>query len=62
MRRANNMAMALEARGFGLSITPTSFIEYRLERRDIIALAALIAMGTAYFIVYYTGYAAIGPG
>jgi len=59
LRRANNMAMALEARGFGLSITPTSFIEYRIERRDIIALIALIAIGTAYFILYYTGYAAI---
>ena len=61
LRRANNMAMALEARGFGLGITPTSFIEYRIERRDVVALIALTTMGTVYFILYYTGYAAISP-
>ena len=60
LRRANNMAMALEARGFGLGITPTSFIEYRIERRDVVALIALLAMGMGYFIIYYRGYAAIG--
>lgn len=59
LRRANNMAMALEARGFGLSITPTSFIEYQIERRDIVALIVLTTMGIVYFIIYYTGYAAI---
>jgi energy-coupling factor transport system permease protein len=60
LRRANNMAMALEARGFGLAITPTSFIEYRIGLRDIAAVLALTAMGLVYFIIYYTGYAAIG--
>jgi energy-coupling factor transport system permease protein len=59
LRRANNMAMALEARGFGLRTTPTSFIEYHVERRDVIALIALTAMGLVYFTMYYTGYAAI---
>jgi len=59
LRRANNMAMALEARGFGLGITPTSFMEYSIERRDIVAITALTTMGTVYFIIYYTGYAAI---
>ncbi len=58
LRRANNMAMALEARGFGLGTTPTSLIEYRIQSRDLIALAALTAMGIAYFTVY----AAIAPG
>ena len=62
LRRANNMAMALEARGFGLSITPTSLIEYRIERRDTIALIALTTLGTGYFLIYYTGYAAISAG
>jgi energy-coupling factor transport system permease protein len=59
LRRANNMAMALEARGFGLGITPTSFIEYQVERRDIVALIALTSMGILYFIIYYMGYASI---
>lgn len=61
LRRVNNMAMALEARGFGLAITPTSFIEYRVERRDVLALIALTSMGIAYFIIYYTGYGTISP-
>ncbi len=59
LRRANNMAMALEARGFGLGITPTSFIEYRVERNDVVAVIALATMGIAYFIIYCSGYAAI---
>jgi energy-coupling factor transport system permease protein len=59
LRRANNMAMALEARGFGLAMTPTSFIEYRLQRRDLIAFTALTMMGTIYFVIYYTGYGAV---
>ena len=62
LRRANNMAMALEARGFGLGITPTSLIQYQIERRDILALIALTTMGLVYFIIYYTGYASISTG
>jgi energy-coupling factor transport system permease protein len=61
LRRVNNMAMALEARGFGLGITPTSFLAYRIERRDVAALIALTSMGIIYFIIYYTGYGTIGP-
>src|SRR6201993_2271982 len=61
LRRANNMAMALEARGFGLSITPTSFIEYPMSARDYTAFAALIAVGIGQFLIYYAGYGAISP-
>jgi energy-coupling factor transport system permease protein len=61
LRRVNNMAMALEARGFGLDITPTSFIEYRIARRDVVALMTLISMGTFYFVIYYAGYGTISP-
>jgi energy-coupling factor transport system permease protein len=61
LRRANNMAMALEARGFGLGATPTSIIEYRIQPRDLVALVMLSAMGIAYFMVYYNGYGAIAP-
>jgi energy-coupling factor transport system permease protein len=59
LRKANNMAMALEARGFGMSAKPTSFIEYPVRPRDIAAMVALTALGTAYFIIYFTGYGAI---
>ncbi len=62
LRRANNMAMALEARGFGLDIAPTSFIEYRLVATDIVALIALVTIGIAYFMIYYFGFATIAPG
>jgi energy-coupling factor transport system permease protein len=59
LRRANNMAMALEARGFGMGTTPTSFVEYRMRPRDVMALATLAAIGILYFLIYYTGYGAI---
>jgi energy-coupling factor transport system permease protein len=61
LRKANSMAMALEARGFGMSRQPTSFIDYPVEPSDIAATVALFAMGAAYFMIYYTGYGAISP-
>jgi len=61
LRKANNMAMALEARGFGMNAAPTSFIDYPIRPRDIAALALLTAIGIAQFAVYYTGYGAISP-
>jgi energy-coupling factor transport system permease protein len=61
LRKANNMAMALEARGFGRSNLPTSFIEYRMHRRDAGAFTVLIAVGAISFMLYWTGYGAI-PG
>jgi energy-coupling factor transport system permease protein len=59
LRRANNMAMALEARGFGMGAAPTSFVEYRGRPRDAIAFAALAAIGVGYFLIYLSGYGAI---
>jgi energy-coupling factor transport system permease protein len=61
LRKANNMAMALEARGFGMNATPTSFIDYPIRPRDVAAFAALTAIGIAQFAIYYTGYGAISP-
>ena len=61
LRKANSMAMALEARGFGMSRQPTSFIDYPVEPSDIAATVALFALGAAYFMIYYTGYGAISP-
>jgi energy-coupling factor transport system permease protein len=59
LRKANNMAMALEARGFGISATPTSYIDYPMLPRDRIAFAALISLGIIYFLIYWFGYGAI---
>jgi energy-coupling factor transporter transmembrane protein EcfT len=61
LRRANNMAMALEARGFGMGTAPTSFVEYRMTASDSLALATLIGIGAAYFVIYLTGLGAISP-
>lgn len=59
LRRANNMAMALEARGFGLRNNPTTLIEYPVMLKDVAAAMTLLAIGTGYFLIYYTGYGAI---
>ncbi|MGO9450999.1 MAG: energy-coupling factor transporter transmembrane component T family protein [Candidatus Binataceae bacterium] len=59
LRRANNMAMALEARGFGLRNNPTTFAEYPVVLADVIAGVALFGIATGYFLIYYTGYGAI---
>ncbi len=59
LRKANAMAMALEARGFGRTSRPTSFIEYPLKARDLAAAIVLTMIGAGYFIIYYTGYGAI---
>lgn len=59
LRKANAMAMALEARGFGHISQPTSFIEYPVAARDVIAVIVLLAIGALYFMIYYAGYGAI---
>ncbi len=61
LRKANNMAMALEARGFGRTHRPTTFIDYPIVASDVIAVAALIALGAGYFMLYYTGLGGISP-
>jgi energy-coupling factor transport system permease protein len=61
LRKANNMAMALEARGFGFSHEPTTFIEYPVTRTDVVAFVFLIGLGTMNFMFYWTGVGRIGP-
>jgi len=59
LRKANSMAMALEARGFGRTHQPTSVVEYRFHARDAAAATFLIALGAASFTIYITGLGAI---
>jgi energy-coupling factor transport system permease protein len=59
LRRVNNMAMALEARGFGMGATPTIIGDYRMRSRDAVALVALVTTGTIYFLLDLTGYGLI---
>jgi energy-coupling factor transport system permease protein len=61
LRKANNMAMALEARGFGNRVEPTTFIDYPVRTSDRLAFAGLILLGAFHFMLYYTGLGAIGP-
>lgn len=62
LRKANNMAMALEARGFGKNHRPTSFIGYPMTVSDVCSLAMMGALGAGYFLIYYLGYGAINAG
>ncbi|MGC1342103.1 MAG: energy-coupling factor transporter transmembrane component T [Candidatus Binataceae bacterium] len=59
LRKANSMAMALEARGFGRLARPTTYIDYPFRRADMVAFAALFAIGAGYFLIYWTGYGAV---
>ncbi len=59
LRKANNMAMALEARGFGRLSRPTTYIEYPFLASDLMAFAALFVIGLLYFLIYWTGYGAV---
>jgi energy-coupling factor transport system permease protein len=61
LRRVNNMAMALEARGFGVGATPTSLGTHRLRRPDVWALAVLVGIGAVYFLLDLKGYGSISP-
>jgi energy-coupling factor transporter transmembrane protein EcfT len=61
LRRVNNMAMALEARGFGMGARPTSLGAYQPHPRDRIAFAILLAIGAIYFVIYLKGYGTIAP-
>jgi energy-coupling factor transport system permease protein len=59
LRKANNMAMALEARGFGMNPHPTSFIEYPVRGPDVATFLFLIGLGASYFMIYLSGLGAV---
>ncbi|HLW70393.1 MAG TPA: energy-coupling factor transporter transmembrane component T [Candidatus Binataceae bacterium] len=59
LRRVNNMAMALEARGFGMGAQPTSLGQYEVRALDCTAFAILLAVGVLYFLFYLGGYGTI---
>jgi energy-coupling factor transport system permease protein len=62
LRRVNNMAMALEARGFGAGLRPTMLGNYPLRWSDLLASFILIAIGTLYLILYLSGLGEVHPG
>ena len=59
LRGANNMAMALEARGFGMGARPTPLGDYQMRSADAVALGFLAVLAAAYFMIYWSGYGII---
>ena len=55
LRRADNMAMALEARGFQSTSRRTTLQEWRFGTTDVLALAALLALVGGYLALWWTG-------
>ncbi|MBI2962207.1 MAG: energy-coupling factor transporter transmembrane protein EcfT [Deltaproteobacteria bacterium] len=62
LRRADAMAMALEARGFGRRTRRASFVRSRLAPRDLVVGAALAAVVLAYLSAWALGYGRLGGG
>jgi len=61
LRRVNNMAMALEARGFGMGVRPTSLGRHEVGAPDRVAVTILLVVGIIYFLIWYAGYGTIAP-
>ena len=56
LRRADGMAMALEARGFQSDRPRTSYEQYHFGIRDTLALMAAVASAGAYLALWHLGY------
>jgi energy-coupling factor transport system permease protein len=60
LRRADNMAMALEARGFQSGRVRTTLQRYPFRAADAAALAFLLLLAGGYLALWYLGALAIG--
>lgn len=59
LRRADGMAMALEARGFQRRTPRTSFRRYRMTWGDGLALATTLAIATVYLMIWQAGWSSL---
>ncbi|MBI4514749.1 MAG: energy-coupling factor transporter transmembrane protein EcfT [Deltaproteobacteria bacterium] len=59
LRRADAMAMALEARGFQSRRRRTSFEQYRFAAGDAVALALVLAVTAVFVSLWWSGYARV---
>lgn len=59
LRRADGMAMALEARGFQARRERTAFERYRFRGADGIALGMGVGIAVLYIVLWYFGYASV---
>ncbi len=62
LRRADAMAMALEARGFGRQTNRASFVRSRVSARDLAVGSLVAAVVAAYVAAWALGYGRIGGG
>jgi energy-coupling factor transport system permease protein len=51
LRRAENMALAMDARGYGASTKRSSFIQYRFDWKDTLVL--ILTTGVAALILFF---------
>jgi energy-coupling factor transport system permease protein len=56
LRRADAMAMALEARGFSRQTARTTFLRSRFARRDFVAATVIVCVVVAYVWAWAHGY------
>ncbi|MEW5807282.1 MAG: energy-coupling factor transporter transmembrane component T [Acidobacteriota bacterium] len=59
LRAADNLALALESKGFGLKEKRTSFVEYRFGIRDFIAIALFMIADTTIIFLRINGHGLI---
>jgi len=59
LRRADGMAMALEARGFQSNVRRTTFEQYQFRATDGVALALAAGLATLYLALWYLGLATV---
>lgn len=59
LRRADGMAMALEARGFQSGHARTSYEHYRFRATDALALLAALALAAGYVVLWHGGLTAV---
>jgi energy-coupling factor transport system permease protein len=59
LRRADGMAMALEARGFQSNVRRTTFEQFHFRGNDAAALAFVAALATLYVALWYLGFASV---
>ncbi len=61
LRRADGMAMALEARGFQSARPRSSYEQYPFLARDVLALAAAVAVAALFVALWWSGHARVLP-
>lgn len=60
LRRADGMAMALEARGFQSRTPRTSFEHFPFRASDTLGLLVAVAVAFTYLALWHAGYTAVG--